>query len=103
MIRRAFLLGCVAPVSAVLLAVALPPSAQAGVGVFRYYDTHGTDRSITNPAPGACLHTLAATRAVNGTNGPIEVYGGSDCHGLIHAVAPGEDFSGSFNSARGVS
>lgn len=88
--------------TAVLLAVALPPSAQAAAGVFRYYDAQGTSRSITNPAPGACLRTLNAIRATNETNEPIEVYSGSDCRGLIYTVAPGEGFSGDFNSAKDV-
>jgi hypothetical protein len=103
MIRRTSVAGWVAAAgTAVLLAVALPPSAQAATGIFRYYDERGTTRSITNPAPGACLRTVDAVRATNGTNGRIELYGSPYCHVLIHTVEPGGGFRGGFNSAKAV-
>ncbi|HEV7450381.1 MAG TPA: hypothetical protein VGO16_03135 [Pseudonocardiaceae bacterium] len=104
MIRRTFVASWVdivaATGAAVLLAVALPPSAQAATGVFHYYDARGTVRSVTNPAPGACLRTVDAGRATNDTNGRIELYGSPDCDVLIRTVEPGEGFQGGFNSAK---
>lgn len=88
--------------TAALLAVALPLSAQADTGVFYYSDAHGTNYSITNPAPGACLRTLDAIRATNKTSRSIELYSSPDCRGLVHAVKPGENFPGNFNSAKAV-
>lgn len=87
--------------AAVLLAVVLPVSAQAADGVFRY-EAQGTSRSVTNPAPGACLRTLNAVRATNETNGTIELYSSSDCSGQARSLARNEQFSGNFNSAKSV-
>ena len=88
--------------AAALLAVALPLSAQAGTGVFYYYDLHGTNYSVTNPAPGACLRTLDAIHATNHTSQSIDLYNSPDCQKLVHTVKPGEDFPGNFNSAKAV-
>jgi hypothetical protein len=88
--------------AAALLVVALPLSAQADTGVFYYYDVHGTNYSITNPAPGACLRTLEAIHATNHTGQSIDLYSSPDCQGLVHTVKPGEDFPGNFNSAKAV-
>jgi hypothetical protein len=89
--------------AAILLSVALTSSAQASVGIFRYYDAQGISHSITNPAPGACLRTPGAIRAINNTNGPIQLYSSSNCGGLVHTLSPNEDFAGGFSSATDVS
>jgi hypothetical protein len=102
MSRRAYVAVCAAG-AAVLFMAALPSSAQAAIGVFRYYDAQGISRSITNPAPAACLRTAGAVRATNDTDEPIELYSSADCRGLVHTVSPREDFSVNFNSARDVS
>lgn len=88
--------------AAVLLVAALPASAQASVGTFGYH-ARGTDRTITNPAPGACLRTPDATRAANETNGPIAVYSSSSCDSLIRILQPRETFLGAFSSAKDLS
>lgn len=87
---------------AALLAVVLPVSAQAANGVFRY-EAQGTSRSVTNPAPGACLRTLNAVRATNETSGTIALYSGSDCSVLVRTLGRGESFSVNFNSAKSLS
>jgi hypothetical protein len=102
MIRRISVAGWIASVAVTILGtVALPAYAQASTGVFSY-DAHGTTRSITNPAPGACLNTLDAIRATNRTDGPIELYGNPGCNGPIRTVQPGESFPVNFNSAKAV-
>jgi hypothetical protein len=100
--RRASVAVCAAG-AAVLFMAASSSSAQAAIGVFRYYDAQNISRSITNPAPAACLRTPGAVRAINNTDKPIELYSGADCRGLVHTVTSGEDFTGNFNSARDVS
>jgi hypothetical protein len=87
--------------AAALLAVVLAVSAQAATGVFRY-EAHGTSRSVTNPAPGACLRTLNAVRATNETSGTIELYSSPDCSGLVRTLGRGESLSVNFNSAKSL-
>jgi hypothetical protein len=76
-----------------------PCPPQLPTGVFRYLDAHGTARSATNPAPGACLRTRNSIRAANDTGRPVELYDSPDCRGLIRTVELGGDFSGDFHSA----
>lgn len=68
--------------SAALLGVALPASAEAATGVFRYTHAYSDLRvMLINPSDDACIPTTAFGDAANDTDRNVTLYPSPACQG----------------------